>query len=284
MRIFVTGGTGFIGSHFVKLAIRAGHDVIALRRSGSRPPISMEIEPRWVEAPLDRVPTEYLKNVEALVHFAAHGVVEPQQASWDECFFWNVTASLKLWQNAQHAGVKRFLICGSCFEYGSSGEKFDFVPPSAPLEPTGPYHSSKAAATMAAIGFAVDKQVCVTILRPFHVYGEGEAQHRFWPSLLRAASLGEDFNMTEGNQLRDFQPVEETAQAFLAALDHPTERGKATIKNLGSGTPVALKDFANYWWNYWQASGTIMLGQIPYRANEVMRFVPELHTGCKTYQ
>lgn len=49
----------------------------------------------------------------------------------------------------------------------------------------------------------------------FHVYGEREAETRFWPSLRRAALAGEDFPMTKGEQIRDFMPVETLARTFL---------------------------------------------------------------------
>ena len=57
-----------------------------------------------------------------------------------------------------------------------------FIPTDAPLEPTGPYHASKAAATMAALGLAVDRKLSLSVLRPFHVFGEGEEETRFWPA------------------------------------------------------------------------------------------------------
>ena len=67
-----------------------------------------------------------------------------------------------------------------------------------PLEPTGAYHSAKAAATMAALGLAVDRKLALTVLRPFHVYGEGEAEGRLWPALRKAALTGVDLPMTKG--------------------------------------------------------------------------------------
>jgi UDP-glucose 4-epimerase len=277
MKLFVTGGTGFIGSHFLEMALTAGHQVVALRRNESRPVIPLSNEPEWVNGDLEQVLNSSLRGCDSLIHFASHGVTNPSESTWEDCFRWNVTASLKLWLQAAEAGVRRFLICGSCFEYGKVGEHFEYIPTTAPLEPTAPYHASKAAATMAALGFAVDKNTEVVILRPFHVYGEGEASGRFWPSLRRAAIAGEDFPMSQGLQVRDFINVEDVAADFVKALQRTDIRaGQPVIENLGSGTPKSLREFAREEWRRCGATGKLLLGTLPMRPNEVMRFVPAM--------
>lgn len=276
MNVFLTGGTGFIGSHVMAAAIGAGHRVIALRRPGSRPPFALAVEPEWIDGDLEQVPAAAFDGCEAFLHLAAHGV-DPAMAAWDACFRWNVTAPLALWQAAERAGCRRFVICGSCFEYGRSGERYDFIPVTAPLEPSGPYHASKAAATMAAIGFAIDRRVTLSVLRPFHVFGEGEADFRFWPSLRRAALAGEDFPMSSGEQVRDFIGVAEVARAIVAELSRgDLEPGQPRIANLGSGRPMRLADFAREQWASFGATGSLRPGEVPVRANEVMRYVPDL--------
>jgi nucleoside-diphosphate-sugar epimerase len=171
--------------------------------------------------------------------------------------------------------VKRFIITGSCFEYGSTAARLDFIPAAAPLMPTGPYHASKAAATMAAVGLAVDRGLELFLLRPFHVFGEGEVIPRFWPALRKAAQAGEDFPMTLGEQVRVFTPVEEVAAAFVAAVTRTDiQPGKPVIENLSCGQPQTLRDFAEHWWRVWGAKGRLLPGVLPYRANEIMRYVP----------
>ncbi len=277
MRIFVTGGTGFIGSHFLVQALAAGHEVVALRREGSRPVIPFPTEPEWFIGDLENVPEDSLSACDCFVHFASHGVTDPAGATWEDCFRWNVTASLKLWLKAADAGVKRFLICGSCFEYGRSGERYEFIPTTAPLEPTAPYHASKAAATAAAFGLCIDKRVEMAILRPFHVFGEGEAMGRFWPSLRRAALAGENFPMSDGTQIRDFIAVEEVAAEFLRQTGcKQIVPGQPFIKNCGRGIPQTLAEFATEQWQKFGGTGTLIKGIVPMRRNEIMRFVPEL--------
>lgn len=273
MKIFVSGATGFIGSHFLRAALQVGHEVTALRQSPmSTPRIHIEGAVAWRNGRLNDVSSDDLRGHDALVHLAAAGV--ELTASWQKCFEVNVTQSLDLWIKAADAGVRRFVICGSCFEYGKSGERYEFIPTDAPLEPTGPYHASKAAATMAALALAKTRKLNLTILRPFHVYGEGEAPGRFWPSLREAALAGRDFPMTAGEQVRDFQPVEETVQCFLREVENMATFEDPPIKNLGTGTPATLLQFAKIWWEIFQAKGRLLVGEKPYREGEVMRYVP----------
>lgn len=276
MRIFLTGGTGFLGSHFLKAALDHGHDVVALRREGKRCKNTLNQEPLWINGKLDEIPDSALHGCEVLVHLAAHGV-DPSVANWEDCFKWNVEASLKLWLQAAKAGVRRFVIAGSCFEYGSSGEKYEFIPTDAPLMPTGPYHASKAAATMAALGFAVDQKKEVIVLRPFHIYGDGEAPTRFWPALVKAAQIGADFPMTEGSQVRDFTPVDVVTDSILSAITrNDINQSLPRIENIGSGHPKSLLEFASEEWKRLNAIGKILPGMVAKRDNEVSRYVPML--------
>ncbi len=277
-RIFLTGGTGFLGSHFLRRALTVGHEVLALRRPGSQPKIPLPSQPRWLEGGLTDPWGEQLRHCDTLVHLAAVGV-SPQKATWTELFQINVQDSLQLWRAAVEAGVRRLVICGSCFEYGASGGRYDFIPAEAPLLPTTAYGASKAAASAAALGLAAEQNLALLILRPFHMFGEGQHKSNFWPALKKAAQAGEDFPMTAGSQIRDFMPVEDAAEAFLASLDRTDlAAGVPRVENLGSGQAQTLLEFATTWWSHWRASGRIRAGEVPYRTGEVMRYAPLLNT------
>lgn len=277
MKIFVTGGTGFIGAHFLNAALSAGHDVVALRRAEkARPRILLQNEPHWLSKRMFEVTAEDFEGCDCLVHFVAAGV-SPQMATWAELFDVNLVQSLNLWMKAVDAGVGRFIICGSCFEYGKSGEMYDFIPVDAPLMPTNGYGASKASASIAALALAEERGLQLAILRPFHAYGEGQHESNFWPSLRNAALRSEDFLMTAGEQVRDFQLVQDIAANFLYVVEClDLQPGIPIVKNLGSGQPQKLKDFALRVWTQLNAKGTLRLGGLPYRANEVMRYVPQI--------
>lgn len=283
MKIFVTGGTGFIGSHFVRTAITEGHEVIALRRPGSMPRINLQVQPRWIEGNLADDWSNELQSCDVLVHLAAVGVI-PGTTTDLECYQINVIETAKLWQNAVNAGIKSFVVCGSCFEYGKSGERYELIPADAPLVPTGAYHASKASASMIACAMAVQHQLSLEIARPFHVFGEGEHPSRFWPSLVAAAKEGLDFPMTEGSQIRDFIHVSEVAASLLdSCLFVSQSHAVIRLRNIGSGSPESLRSFAEKWWKKYEARGTLLNGAIPSRQNEVARYVACLTPACYKY-
>lgn len=275
MKIALTGGTGFIGSHFLKQALAAGHTVTAIRRShASQPRITIDRQPEWLDGQLDEVTAEELHGCNVLVHLAAHSVQYPFD-TLGNCLRWNLIAVLALFEQARLAGICRFVVAGSCFEYGRSGERYELIPTDAPLEPTNSYAVSKAAACIALCQWAEERQLSLEILRVFHVYGEGEAESRFWPSLRRAALAGVDFPMTAGEQIRDFISVESVASIFLRrATEEIIEASNVYIYNLGTGEPRSLVSFAHDWWATWNAKGRLVVGSIPYRENECMKYAP----------
>lgn len=276
MKIFLTGGTGFVGSHFINAAHRAGHEVISLRRSNSQPRVTLEKQPHWIDGPLDGDYSDSMSGCDVLVHLASH-TPNPPYDTLLNCLYWNVHASINLAEQARSSGIERFLIAGSCFEYGRSAERYQSIPVTAPLEPSLSYPTSKAAASVAFLGFAAQHKVKLSIYRIFQVFGEGEQASRLWPSLRSAALNGTDFPMTLGEQLRDFIDVKDVAAAFVRGLEFSTvEAGLPEVRNIGTGKPQTLLEFSNYWWNQWNAKGKILPGAIPYRVNEIMRLVPEL--------
>jgi UDP-glucose 4-epimerase len=281
MKLFITGGTGFLGAHVLNLAVAASHTVVAPRRVGSQPRIPVSPKVHWIHGDLERRYARELEGCDALIHLAAHGVLE-LSPGWEDCFRVNVLQSLRLWEDAIDAGVGRLILAGSCSEYGRSGEAYERLPTTAPLLPTGPYHAAKAAATLAAVGLCHERKVAVGILRPFHLFGEGEAPTRFWPQLAAAARSGADFTMTAGDQVRDFTPVTLAAQCFLnAATTRTMTPGEPWVENVGTGIATSLRDFAAGEWQRLGAKGALRLGQRAHRAGEVMRYVAEVAASPK---
>ena len=278
MKLFVTGGTGFIGSHFLNAALSSGHKIVALRRSAeSRPRVPVEESDLlvWLDKGMPDVESGDIAGCNALVHLAAHSANVPYD-TLENCIHWNVLVPIGLFRQAVKAGVRRFVVAGSCFEYGRSGERYKFIPPDAPLEPTQTYPASKAAASIAFSQLAVEMNLQLSIHRIFQVFGEGEQISRLWPSLRAAAQAGLHFAMTPSQQVRDFVPVEQVAKELLTACGKECTPGTPIVRNIGSGAPQTVRAFAEYWWAVWQAQGKLLFGAKPYRAGEVMRYVPAL--------
>jgi len=275
MKVFLTGGTGFIGSHFINQALAAGHDLICVRRLGSRPRISLASEPVWVDGSLENNFRKELKECDIMLHLASHSTNFPYDIL-ENCLYWNLTVSLQLLQKAREAGIEKFIVIGTGFEYGKSGEEYDFIPVDAPLKPTMTYPASKAAASIAFYQWAIEYKIQLKYLRIFQVFGEGEDENRLWPSLKKKALTGEDYFLTTGEQVRDFMPVEEVAKQLLNSLDFSdVKKGIPYLKNIGSSKEQTIRQFAEYWWQKWGAKGSLIFNK-KYRENEIMRFVPKL--------
>jgi nucleoside-diphosphate-sugar epimerase len=279
MRLFITGATGFICSHVVRLGLARGHEVRCLTRRKAEPssthPTARSQVTTLCKPLADLTPTD-LHDIDGVLHFSAHGV-SPKTTTWIDAFRHNVVDQLHLLETIRAAGIKHTVLCGSCVEYGAAGERYDFIPPTAPLEPRGAYAVSKAVGCTSATCFARDAGLPLTYLRVFHAFGEGQHGSNFWPSLRAAALAGKDFPMTAGEQVRDFIDVTTVAEIFLRVIAAPPpSASEPQVHNVGSGVPVSLLDFAGRWWAAWGATGRIIAGAIPYRPDEVMRYVPEV--------
>ena len=280
MKLFVTGGTGFIGSHFIRAALAAGHQVTAICRTPLRGEAFENESARisWIERALACITEEDLSGHDVLVHLASYGV-SPKKCTWESAFQINVVDGIHLIHKAANAKIPRILLAGSCVEYGKSAEHYEQIPPNAPLAPLGAYAASKAALSLAANSLCRELGIELAILRFFTVFGEGQFEGNFWPALRKAALNGMDFAMSSGEQFCDFIPIEEAVAAAIRALAIPISAEEPLVANIGSGKPQTLRAFAESWWMEWSAAGMLIIGAKDYRPTDVMRYVPEV---CKS--
>ena len=240
------------------------------------PRIELAREPAWLTRPMGDVTELDLRGIDVVVHLAAAGN-SPRVGTWDELLQWNVVVPSRLLLTAANAGVRRFVAAGSCLEYGRAGERYKFIPPNAPLEPAGAYAASKAAAAVLFCTIATEQKLQLSYLRLFSVFGEGQHEGNLWPMIRRAALVGENLALTPGEQLRDFIAVEHVAAELLAAAsDESVAPGVPRVRNVGSGRPQTVRHFAESWWCPFGAQGKLLVGKLPYRSDEVMRYVPQL--------
>lgn len=263
MKIFITGGTGFIGSYVLRDALAAGHEVVALRRScNSKPIIKLPKEPRWLEKDLLEITTDDLQDCTAVLHLASAGV-SPQIVTWNELIRVNVIGSAHLIEISSEAGVKRMVAAGTCHEYGEAAYRNKELTACTPLNPLNLYGASKAAGYHLLSTYARSSEIELYYGRIYNVYGVGQYEKNFWPSLRKAALEGRDFAMSIGDQLCDFVPVEEVAQALLAASSRPFNgAGDPVVENIATGRPQSLLSFARQQWQELGGVGQLLPGEL----------------------
>lgn len=269
MRIFLTGGTGFIGSHFLAAALKSGSRVHALRRSvNSTTTIPLPNQPNWIVTSLEKLQPKDLENCDVLVHLASAGV-SPRFAPWNELVLANVAGTSHIVSVAKEAGIRRFVIAGTSHEYGASAYTYNPIPTTAPLEPLNLYGASKAAAYQLSATFARVYNLELYYGRLFSVYGQGQYEKNFWPSLRAAALSGADFPLSSGKQIRDFIPVEDAAQMLLNACSRPNiQRGEPFVEHIATGRPQSLLNFAMSEWRRLGATGSLLPGKLMDRIDE----------------
>jgi nucleoside-diphosphate-sugar epimerase len=190
MKIFITGGTGFIGSYVLRDALAAGHEVVALRRScNSKPNIKLPREPRWLESDLLELTPDDLQDCTAVLHLASAGV-SPQIVMWSELVRVNVMGSAHLIEISNDAGVKRMVAAGTCHEYGEAAYRTTELTDCLPLNPLNLYGASKAASYHLLSAYARSNDIELYYERIYNVYGVGQYEKNFWPSLRKAALEG----------------------------------------------------------------------------------------------
>lgn len=276
MKLFLTGATGFIGSYILRHALGSGHTVLAHRRKlniNSRFKLSNSLS--WLECPIDKVSPDLVLDCDAIIHLAATGV-SPRVSSWSELYEVNIRNTLLMCELAQAANAS-LVLSGSYAEYGLSALRYHEIPVDAPLEPTSPYAASKAAGATLSISYARSEKIALSYLRIFNAFGYGQHKSNLWPSLLSAAQNGTDFPMTPGEQIRDFIPVEDVAKSFVdEASSLVANNPIVSVKNIASGKSQSIRHFCEFWWNKWEATGKLIIGALPYREGEVMRYVPKV--------
>ena len=119
MNIFLTGGTGFIGNNFLKLALKSGHFIYAVARKKQ---FFKHSRLKWLYGKIHHNWVNELKNSDIIVHFASEGV-NNKSISYKKAYQFNVIHSLKLFDNAVKNNCKKWLIAGSSSEYGISCNK-----------------------------------------------------------------------------------------------------------------------------------------------------------------
>tara|TARA_Y100001970_G_scaffold58208_1_gene73814 strand:- start:21513 stop:22343 length:831 start_codon:yes stop_codon:yes gene_type:complete len=263
MKIFLTGGSGFVGRKFIKEALKAGHVIYAITRKNKKKKKNLI----WLKGDLDKDWSRYLKKSKVLVHMAAAGV--NKHIDLEESINANVLKPHKLLINAINSKCFNWIIIGSASEYGKQAKLKKPLNNKTKELPETNYEVTKNLFTKLSIFLSRKYKINCRIMRLFNVYGEGEKKRRLWQSLKTAAKLNKDFKMSDGKEIRDFISVNEVAKVILNAMNFKIQnKSFPQIWHVASGKPVSVKSFATKNWKKYKAKGRILFGKIKIKSKK----------------
>ncbi|WP_112269248.1 dTDP-glucose 4,6-dehydratase [Lentzea terrae] len=250
MRVLVTGGAGFIGSHYVRELVSgsypafAGAEVVVLDKltyAGSETnlaPVAGKFE--FVRGDIcdPAVVTEQMRGVDVVVHFAAESHVDRSIEGSADFVLTNVLGTQTLLQGALNAGVGRFVHVSTDEVYGSIEE--GSWSESHILEPNSPYSASKASSDLLARAFHRTHGLPVTITRCSNNYGPYQFPEKVIPRFVTNLLDGLKVPLFgDGLNVRDWLHVADHCRGIqlVAEAGRPGE-----IYNIGGGTELTNRE------------------------------------------
>ena len=290
MRILVTGGAGFIGSHTVVELLQAGHEAVVLDNLSNSSEKSLQrVEaitgkaiPFYKADILDRQALEEIftrEQIDAVIHFAGlKAVGESVQKPW-EYYENNIAGTLTLVDVMRKHGVKNIIFSSSATVYGNPA----FVPITEQCpkgQCTNPYGWTKSMLEQILSDIQkADNQWNVILLRYFNPIGAHKSgtigenpngiPNNLMPYITQVAVgklpqlgvFGNDYDTPDGTGVRDYIHVVDLAKGHVKALKKIEEKAGLKIYNLGTGVGYSVLDILK---NFEQATGV----KIPYVIKE----------------
>jgi UDP-arabinose 4-epimerase len=261
MKVLVTGGAGYIGSHVCKLLACQGHMPITVDNMV----YGHEWAVKWGPLhQLDILDTDKLtallktEKPDAVIHFAAFAYVGESVLDPLKYYKNNVFGSLSLLQAMRESGVSKIVFSSTCATYG--------IPESTPIheevpqKPINPYGQSKLMVEKILSDFARAYGIKSVALRYFNASGadskaeigeDHNPETHLIPLAIQAAFdpskpltiMGTDYNTPDGTCVRDYIHVQDLASAHVRAIDYLTHSEENfSYFNLGTGIGVSVKE------------------------------------------
>lgn len=268
MKILVTGATGFIGNYVVEELLKYEHKIIATSIKHSQ-----QIYFNWIEK-VDYIQADlnedeknwfaFFNEPDQIIHLAWEGL-----PNYNELFHIerNLPRNCCFLKNIIQNGLKGVVVIGTCFEYGmQSGALSEDME----TKPDNPYALAKD--TLRNFLEQLQKKIDFELkwVRLFYMYGKGQSPNSILSQLDKALQNGEtSFNMSGGEQLRDYLPVEKVAEHIVKIAMQSKVKG---IINCCSGRPISIRRLVENYMAKKQKNIQLNLGYYPYPDYEPMAF------------
>jgi dTDP-glucose 4,6-dehydratase len=252
MRIFVTGGAGFIGSNFIRHVLQAGnnHAIVnydKLTYAGNLANLhSIAHHPgyHFIKGDIcDALSAEAaMRGCDAVVHFAAESHVDRSIYEPAPVIQTNVTGTFTLLEVARRLAIPRFVHISTDEVYGDIAPGV-FAGEDSPLQPSSPYSASKAASDLLVRSYVRTYKFPGVITRSSNNYGPFQFPEKFLPLLITSALDDKALPIYgDGKQQRDWLHVEDNCRGILAVL----ERGRiGEVYNIGGSHVEENLDMAH---------------------------------------
>ena len=264
-QVIVTGATGFIGQHLIPLLLDSNFEVIAICRDEAKAKkFDFYDKVQWSFLDYHQDSFKFKPQPgTGLMHLAWQGL--PNYAS-DFHLEENLPKNFAFVNGLINAGVKHVLAVGTCLEYGL---QYGPLSSSTPPKPTTPYAVAKDRLREQLVMLQQQSKFKFQWARLFYMHGKGQNSKSILAQLDAAIDRGEPvFNMSGGEQLRDYLPVERVAKQLLEIF----LGNESGVFNVCSGEPISIRQLVESRIKERKSSIQMNLGYYPYPVFEPMAF------------